>query len=224
MKKILLTFTVLMGALSSAQISKGTVYLSGQAAYSKSGNENSASQYENFKILPTAGFFVAQNLAVGLGVGYTHQKTFQQEILTIGNIYWNHLRDDKNSAFVASPFVRKYWILSDKLYFFGQLEVPLEFGKRESYESYNPFGSPINGTYIIGNISTYSANYTSIGINVKPGLDYFITKNWTIDATLGEFGYKSYKLDLEESQKVNRVDGGLKLSSVTLGVKYVFSK
>lgn len=224
MKKILLTCTALIGVFASAQISKGTVYLSGQASYYKTGNDNTVAQYEHYKVLPTAGFFVAQNLAVGLGIGYTKHKTFQQEFLFDQIIAWNHLRNVEESAFVASPFVRKYWALSDKLYFFGQLEVPLEFGKREFYESYSPMGSPISGTYIIGNIAASSANYTSVGVNIKPGLDYFITKNWTVEATIGEFGFNSYKLDLEGAQNMNRVDAGLKLSSVTLGVKYVFNK
>ncbi|WP_411812667.1 porin family protein [Chryseobacterium scophthalmum] len=224
MNKILLTITVLMGGLASAQIAKGTVYLSGQAGYYKEGKESSNNYVENLKILPTAGFFVSQNLAVGLGIGYTKNKTSQNYILFEGGTSYIYSKYTKESAFTVSPFARKYWALSDKLYFFGQLEVPLEFGKTELYEYQSQPFNPIIGNYYVGNANTYNANYTSVGVNIKPGLDYFITKNWTVEATVGEFGFNSYKLDLEGAQNINKTDLGAKLSSVTLGVKYVFTK
>lgn len=224
MNKILLTIVVLVGGLASAQIAKGTVYLSGQAGYYKEGKESSNNYVENLKILPTAVFFVSQNFAVGLGIGYTKNKTSQNYILFEGGTSYIYSKYTKESAFAVSPFARKYWALSDKLYFFGQLEVPLEFGKTELYEYQSQPFNPIIGNYYVGNTNTYNANYTSVGVNIKPGLDYFITKNWTVEATIGEFGFNSYKLDLEGAQNINKTDLGAKLSSVTLGVKYVFAK
>lgn len=224
MNKILLTIAVLAGGLASAQIAKGTVYLSGQAGYYKDGTESSNNYVENLKVLPTAGFFVAQNFAVGLGIGFTKNESSQSYILFDGGTSFLYSKYTKESAFALSPFARKYWALSDKLYFFGQLEVPLEFGKTELYEYQSQPFNPIIGDYYVGNMNTYDANYTSVGVNIKPGLDYFITKNWTVEATIGEFGFDSYKLDLEGAKNINKTDLGVKLSSVTLGVKYVFAK
>jgi hypothetical protein len=57
---------------------------------------------------------------------------------------------------------------------------------------------------------------------VKPGLDYFLNKNWTIEATIGEFGYSNFKY--KNAKSVDNYNFGLDLSSVGIGVKYVFAK
>lgn len=202
MKKILLAGAVALFGLSNAQIAKGTTYLSGSVEYSQKETNNGNNKTENFNVLPTVGYFVGTNLAVGLGVGYQTEKT--TNTTAIGE------NVTKQPAFVVAPFVRKYWTLGEKFYIFGQLAVPMQFGKTE-YES------------TVGNVSTSTeAKYTQIGVTVKPGLDYFLNKNWSIEATIGEFGYNNYKP--KDGDATNNYNFGLNLSSVTFGVKYVFAK
>jgi hypothetical protein len=221
MKKVLLAGAIALFGLSNAQIAKGTLYLSGQVSYSQQENNNTDRKDESFRILPTAGYFVGTNLAVGLGVGYASDKT---TLTTTTPILPNGMNVTESkgtqSAFVVAPFVRKYWTVADKLYIFGQLEVPMEFGNVKAESS---------STTTIGNtVSTASTstktNYTSIGVNIKPGLDYFLNKNWSIEATIGEFGYNTSKLDADGAKSVDNYNFGLNLSSVTFGVKYVFAK
>ncbi|MGU3375621.1 outer membrane beta-barrel protein [Chryseobacterium sp. M5A1_1a] len=220
MKKILLAGAVALFGLSNAQIAKGTTYVSGQLGYSQNENNNNDTKIESFKVLPTVGYFVNTNLAVGLGVGYKNDKT---TVTTEGSIAGaSFVNENKNttSAFVVAPFVRKYWTLGDKLYIFGQLEVPMEFGQYKSEkESTSTIGSTTTNTS-----SSDKSNYTSIGVNIKPGLDYFLNKNWSIEATFGEFGYNTNKLNVDGAKRVNDYKFGLNLSSVTFGVKYVFAK
>ncbi|CAH0177940.1 hypothetical protein [Chryseobacterium sp. Bi04] len=45
-----------------------------------------------------------------------------------------------------------------------------------------------------------------------------------MEATLGEFGYNTYKADYEGVERKNNYKFGLNLSSVIFGVKYVFAK
>ncbi|MFZ4928784.1 outer membrane beta-barrel protein [Chryseobacterium sp. Mn2064] len=202
MKKILLAGAVALFGLSNAQIAKGTTYLSGSVEYSQKETNNGNNKTENFNVLPTVGYFVGTNLAVGLGVGYQTEKT--TNTTAIGESV------TKKPAFVVAPFVRKYWTLGEKFYIFGQLAVPMQFGKTE-YEN------------TVGNVSTSTeAKYTQIGVTVKPGLDYFLNKNWSIEATIGEFGYNNYKP--KDGDATNNYNFGLNLSSVTFGVKYVFAK
>ena len=126
----------------------------------------------------------------------------------------------KTPALVIEPFARKYWTLSDKLYIFGQLQVPLEFGKEElDFNSDGNGGDPILSAPFM-----QKNNYTNIGVNIKPGLDYFITKNWSIEATIGEFGYNTYKRDIDGAKRADDYKFGISLTSVTFGVKYVFAK
>jgi len=204
MKKLLVASAVALFGLSNAQIAKGTAYLSGTVGYSSLENNNNDNKVDDFSIVPTVGYFVAPNLAVGAGLGYksvADKTTFK-----------NGYEKTTVSAFVVEPFVRKYWTLGDKLYIFGQLSVPMEFGTAKDEETNN-------------NISTsQKVDYTAFGVAVRPGLDYFLNKNWTIEATIGEFGYSTAKLDVEGSKNVNNFNFGLNLSAVTIGVKYVFAK
>ncbi|UHO40021.1 outer membrane beta-barrel protein [Chryseobacterium capnotolerans] len=220
MKKILLAGAVALFGLSNAQIAKGTTYVSGQLGYSQNENNNTDTKIESFKVLPTVGYFVNTNLAVGLGVGYKNDNTKVTTETTVGGGTLVAEKKNTTSAFVVAPFVRKYWTLADKLYIFGQLEVPMEFGqyKQESESTLT------TGSTVTRNSTSDKANYTSIGVNVKPGLDYFLNKNWSIEATFGEFGYNTNKLDVDGAKRVNDYKFGLNLSSVTFGVKYVFAK
>ncbi|MEY8760788.1 outer membrane beta-barrel protein [Chryseobacterium tongliaoense] len=201
MKKLLLASAIALFGLSNAQIAKGTTYLSGQVNYTSTQDNNTDAKTEDFKIVPTVGYFVGTNLAVGLGVGYVNGS----KTATVLDSKVKTTTD----AFVVAPFVRKYWTIGEKLYFFGQLEVPMAFGKDKLEAD-------------AANISTEN-KFTSIGVNVKPGLDYFLSKNWSIEATIGEFGYNNFKYkDLDKS--TDNYNFGLNLSSVTFGVKYVFAK
>lgn len=216
MKKILLAGAVALFGLSNAQIAKGTTYISGQLGYSQNENNNNDTKVESFKILPTVGYFVNTNLAVGLGVGYKNDNT--KTVSTIGST----TVDGKEtvSGFVVAPFVRKYWTVGEKLYIFGQLEVPMVFGQNKDEGTST---TTVGGTTVTSSSSTKN-NFTSIGVNVKPGLDYFLNKNWSIEATFGEFGYNTNKVNVDGAKRVNDYKFGLNLSSVTFGVKYVFAK
>jgi outer membrane protein len=214
MKKILLAGAVALFGLSNAQIAKGTTYLSGSVGYSQVESNNGNDKKENFNVLPTVGYFVNTNLAIGLGVGYQTEKN------TLTSTFGNTVSESvtKQPAFVVAPFVRKYWTLSDKLYFFGQLAVPMQFGKTETETN---SVTTVGNTVVTSSTST-EAKYTKIGVTVKPGLDYFLNKNWSIEATIGEFGYSNYKP--KDGDATNNYNFGLNLSSVTFGVKYVFAK
>lgn len=205
MKKVLLAGAVALFGLSNAQIAKGTTYLSGQVNYSSTQDNNTDAKDESFTITPTVGYFVANNVAVGLGVGYENGS--RTRVNAVNSLETKISTD----AFVVAPFVRKYWTVGEKFYIFGQLEVPMAFGKDKT--EYSGTSSQFNT----------EAKFTSIGVNVKPGLDYFLNKNWSIEATIGEFGYSNFKYkDLDKS--TDNFNFGLNLSSVTFGVKYVFAK
>ncbi|WP_126650972.1 outer membrane beta-barrel protein [Chryseobacterium aureum] len=222
MKKILLAGAVALFGLSNAQIAKGTTYLSGSVGYSQVESNNGNDKKENFNVLPTVGYFVNTNLAIGLGVGYQTEKNTVSTTTTLGNTTIVNESIVKTPAFVVAPFVRKYWTLSDKLYFFGQLAVPMQFGKTENESNSVATTTTGSGTSVASSSTSSEAKYTKIGVTVKPGLDYFLNKNWSIEATIGEFGYNNYKP--KDGDATNNYNFGLNLSSVTFGVKYVFAK
>lgn len=219
MKKLLLAGAVALFGLSNAQIAKGTTYLSGSVGYSQKETDNGNYKKENFNVLPTVGYFVNTNLAVGVGIGYQTEKTTETTTSTFlpGTTSVSE-GITKKPAFVVAPFVRKYWTLSDKLFIFGQLAVPMQFGKTEVENT----TVTTSGSTTVTNSTSTEAKYTQIGVTVKPGLDYFLNKNWSIEATIGEFGYNNFKP--KDGDATNNYNFGLNLSSVTFGVKYVFAK
>lgn len=218
MKKLLLASAIALFGLSNAQIAKGTAYLSGSVGYSQVETNNGNLKTENFNVLPTVGYFVNTNLAIGVGVGYQTEKTTATTTTSVLNTTTVSEDITKKPAFVVAPFVRKYWTLSEKLYIFGQLAVPMQFGKTEHENN----SVTTSGTTTVSNSTSTEAKYTQIGVTVKPGLDYFLNKNWSIEATIGEFGYNNYKP--KNGDATNNYNFGLNLSSVTFGVKYVFAK
>lgn len=226
MKKLLIASAVALFGLSNAQIAKGTVYLSGQASFSQESNNNTDGKVTNVTIVPTVGYFVDTNLAVGLGVGFTHDKTsFETTTTPLPNITLTQEGKNIDNAIIVEPFVRKYWTLGDKLYFFGQLSVPMQFGSGKVEGSATVVDTNVTpNTTTTTSLSEDKAKFNSFGVTVKPGLDYFLNKNWTIEATIGEFGYNTKKYDTDGAKSVDNFNFGLNLASVTIGVKYVFAK
>ena len=240
MKKLLLASAVALFGLSNAQIAKGTTYVSGQVGFSQANDNNEDKKVSEINIIPTVGYFVNTNLAIGLGVGYKHNKTQKDTYSSVavpnplgGNITTINEGNTKNidNSIVVEPFIRKYWTLGEKLYFFGQLSVPMEFGsgkeelngKTTVITDANPT-NPASTVVTSNSTSSDKAKFNSFGVSIKPGLDYFLNKNWTIEATIGEFGYNTRKYDYEGAKSQDNFNFGVNLSSVTLGVKYVFGK
>ncbi|PQA91959.1 opacity protein [Chryseobacterium shigense] len=202
MKKLVLAGAIALFGLSNAQIAKGTTYVSGTLNFSSTENNNNNKTNNELTLVPTVGYFVASNVAVGVGVGYA-SATEKVD----GDVV-----DTKftKSAVVVEPFVRKYWTLGEKFFIFGQLSVPMQFGNDKNEVS-------TSNTSV-----TTKEKFNSIGVAVKPGLDYFLNKNWTLEATIGEFGYSNFKY--KDAKSVNNYNFGLDLASVGIGVKYVFAK
>jgi len=206
MKKLILAITLLtFGSNLNAQQSdesmslNGRWFLMGQAGYNSS-NEGDTQSY-NF--IPQVGTFVAEDVALGLGIGYQGTKE-EREFNDMTNT-------DKSELFIIKPLARKYWNINEKLYFFGELAVPFGFGK-------------ITNENTVGNTtSSTEAKYTNIGVQLAPGLDYYLSNNWSIEATIGLLGWNSVKP--EEGDASNSFNFGLNSgvdTGVKIGVKYLF--
>lgn len=109
-------------------------------------------------------------------------------------------------AFVAQPLVRKYWGITDKLFIFGQASVPMQFGQSKDKVTDTKYGE-----------------YSAYGIEIAPGLDYFLAPNWTIETSFGVASWTSVKPKGGDATNDFNfgVNSGL-LGGVRFGVKYVF--
>ena len=73
MRKLFLTMMTGLGfaVMANAQTDKGDMMLGGNAAYDYSKVVDVDGNTQQYTIMPQVGFFVQDNFALGLGVGYS---------------------------------------------------------------------------------------------------------------------------------------------------------
>lgn len=199
MKKLFLAATVaLMGvvgvnAQEQGEGLKGKTFILGQVGYA---TENDGDSQE-YSILPAVGTFISPSVAVGGAIGYVGSKDD-----------FGGGRVDKENLFIIQPFARKYWSVAENFHIFGQVAVPIGFGKY---------------THEGGVVGSYDYKYSTYGVEVAPGLDYFFSPNWSIEATVGIAAWSSFKP--KDGDATNDFAFGLNsglVNGLKFGVKYVF--
>ncbi|MBC8110268.1 MAG: outer membrane beta-barrel protein [Verrucomicrobia bacterium] len=174
MKRItLFVFALFLTIFSiSAQTEQGNILLGGTiGGYSvNAGIGNNKEIQSGFSIIPRIGFFVADNAAIGLGIGYSTDKT----------------KDGTNPAIISNtfevnPFGRYYVGLGDKFKFFGELGVNVGFGSSKvDVSGFEPFRS------------------RTIGVNLSPGFVFFPSEKIGIELTITGISYSNIDPDTDE--------------------------
>ena len=184
---------------SSAQIEQGRIMLGGSLGFSSSTSETDAGgttadgpESSGFEIMPYGGYFITDNIAVGLGVGYSSSTTDDQTTET------------EMSAFNVEPFARYYMNMGDRFYMFAHLGIPFESGTSET---------------TTGGVTADGPETTSFGVGITPGLSYFVSDNVVIEAAFGFLGYTSDVSELDAGGVTTETTSssfGLDLDSSTL--------
>ncbi len=200
MKKLLFSLVAVAGLAftSQAQTEKGKIMLGGSVGFSSSKVDGANKSDFSFNVIPSAGYFVSNNIAIGTGVGYTYNKEVSDLNL--------------NQAFKVAPFGRYYVGLSDQFKFFGQLSVPMSFGNNKI----------VNAD---GDTGAKTATTTDIGVNIAPGFAFFPTKRIGIEFSVNGLGYNHSKIENEiTGSEAKRNEFGLEADSFApkLGVQFYF--
>lgn len=119
MKKLFFTMMTGLGfavVVNAQSTDKGNLILGGQASYNFEKTVDVDGDTQNYAIIPQIGFFVQDNFALGLGVGYsgTSEKSPMDMKTTLGE-------------FTVAPYARVYRG-EGSVKFFGQLSVPMAWG------------------------------------------------------------------------------------------------
>ncbi len=197
MKKILLTLTAVaaLGMAANAQTEKGKFILGGQVSYQGQTVKDSDVKSNSFSIVPNVGYFVADNIAIGTGVGYQWEKS---ETTADANTV--------NSAFVLAPFGRLYSANEGPVKFFGQLSVPMSWGTNEVDD-------------------TKTATTANYGVELAPGIAFFPTSNIGIEFKVRGLYFNSNSTEAEGTDvKTTTSSYGLDANSLapTVGVTFHF--
>jgi|SRR5690606_5641742 hypothetical protein len=198
MKKLFLTLTaaVAVGFAANAQTEKGKVILGGNVSYDYNKVKDSETERHSLGIVPSVGYFVSDNFAVGTGIGYGYEEnTGAASVFGTG---------DKLNAFTVAPFARLYKGDGD-FKFFGQLSVPMGWGTVK------------NGDTKLGNTASY-------GVELAPGFAYFPTSKIGIELSVRGLYYQNASLEPEAGSKVTTNSFGLNANSLAprIGVQFYF--
>ena len=202
MKKLVLTILAVsaLAFTTQAQTEAGKWLVGGSVGFNSSKADGASKSDTKFEILPSAGYFVAENIAIGTAIGYSSEKTYGPVVSLQSN------------AFQVSPFVRGYKGVNDQFKFFGQLSVPLAFG--------NVKAGNANGDNM-----TKVGNLNGVGVALSPGVAFFPSKKIGIELSVDGIKYNDLK---GEDANGNKVSGnkdfsiGADFFAPHLGVQFYF--
>jgi opacity protein-like surface antigen len=208
MKKILILAAFTMAVFNSkAQTEAGKVMLGGNITFS------TTSQPNDYKttyvgIQPSAGYFIAENLSLGAGIGFSYLRT-RESTYDLDIIYKNIY---KEQSFIFNPFLRKYGNITEQFKYFGQLSLPMAFGKTRIKED--------------NNSSAYRDFNTKVkfGATLAPGVAFFPSKNFGIEFSIEGIGYIYNKKNPEVGPSVSSQDFSISTNLFTplIGIQYYF--
>lgn len=182
-KGLFISFFLLFATfMLTAQTEQGNILISGSSDFELSGQtsktkaddgDGDPTKYFDFSFHPMGGYFVIDNLAVGLDLPTGVSRTkFNDDTKYV------------NTWIIFAPFAR-YYFLSDNLRPFGQVS----FG-----------GGADNDTYIDTDGSKTKDPYGVFLLNVAGGASWFVNEYVAIDATLA---YDLYRTKAKENNANN---------------------
>lgn len=224
MKKILLATVALTLCITAhSQINKGTKFLGGNLNLSASSNDyqstglisGSKSATTTFSVSPTAGFFIKENVAIGLSLGYNYSNSKNSSSSSTSNT--------TNNTISFNPYIRNYINLSDKALLFIQTSVSYAYG----------FGNNVNTVPGVVSVTDRTETAT-IRAALVPGINYFLTNKWALETSIGSiaysFAYKNYIPNTTTSSSstqtttTSNFNFNLSMSTINIGVKYFIGK
>jgi len=118
----------------------------------------------------------------------------KQEVINTGDI--------KTNIFNIGAFGRYYFTPSTKFSIFGEAGFNYESSKFE--------------------VGSDESKVNGFGINVGPGVSYFLSDNFALEALWGAIEYRTSKPDADGSESTNNFDFGVNLDDISLGLVYKF--
>lgn len=196
----------------NAQTEKGKMMLGGYIAINNFKFEGQNIQKTNyFSSSLRTGYFIKDNLAIGLGLLYNHITNTQSDLNNP-----SPLSKQINNSYGLSPFVRYYFNINEKFKIFNELAISGSTGKsKNDNESYPAYSN--------------DAKFKQFGVNIKPGLAFFPIKNIAIEFSFPILNYqKSFsEQEYTENQNVFKTNGeefqiGIDSFKPTIGINYHF--
>lgn len=213
MKKLALLFVFVFVAgfgVAQAQTDQGNIMVGGLINFSSQSGETTVDGTStdnptttNFGINPLGGYFVTDNLAVGVDIGFMSESTNDNgdpETITRSNMIQ------------GGVFGRYYLRPADMVGIYGQLGVGFGSGSSET---------EVDGT------TTDGPDRTLIAAGISPGITIFPSESVGIDFRVGNIGYNSLtekqeQGGVETENTTNTLEFNVDLTTVGVGVFFFF--
>jgi hypothetical protein len=192
----ILFLALLSGASAAAQaqtvIKAGTTQLGGSVNYfhqssESTGNNRTNGTSNSFSVVPTIGYFVADNLALGISGGFSTDNSQT----TIYYSYDTSFSERKNKSFSIGPFAQYYHLLTEKFGVSGTLGALYTHGKYEYFSV-----DTKNSTY--NDVTTGNGVYATL----VPSLLFFPISKLALGASFGGLSY-SYNASEQPNDLAN---------------------
>ena len=196
MKKIILTaLAVVSFTLASAQEENSNGFTKGDVFISGSFGFGSEKTGDN----KTNTFNISPRVGyfVSENIAAGARINFSSEKRELGT------NEETLSITTLGAFGRYYFSPTSKFSLFGELGVDYVASKFEEE------GEPDD-----------KAN--GFGLGLAPGVSYFISNNFALEATWGILGYRTVKPDVDNAESTNNFDFGVNLDNINLGLVYKF--
>lgn len=209
MKKVLLSAVAILtfsfanaqeeATTSTGGFAKGDMFLSGSVGFgSEKMDETSVNQ---FTVAPKAGYFITENIAVGVGLSFGN-----------GNVKDDGDKVAENKSLSAGVFGR-YYVKTSGFAPFVELGV-----------NYGTTNTEFSGTIVDGSLAPAGSgeDFNTFGVQVAPGFNYFVSDKFALETSVGILGYSSSKEDVSGAESVNSFQFGLDFARINFGIIYKF--
>ena len=200
MKKIILSLTALLSiAFVNAQsksegFSKGSIYVSGGFGFNSTNDKDTELKSSSYKFSPSAAYFVTSNLAVGAKLNFGGgSKDVQVNDTTTATT--------KNSTTGFGVFGRYYFTPASKFSVYANLGVDYNSTKPNTDDDFKE---------------------NELGIAITPGINYFLSNHFSMEASYGRLGYTSTKSNVSGAKGTTSFGLDLDLSTISFGLNYKF--
>lgn len=204
MKKIILSVAAVFAfGFANAQDTEGTgtkgfangdVFITGSVGFSSSKTGDFKSN--SFNVMPQVGLFVTDNIAIGAMIGYKSTTEDQFDVAAY---------ELKTNALAVGAFARYYATPKSDFSFFGELGAAYVTSTSE--------------TDLPGS-TEYKQN--GFAVALSPGVSYFISNNFALEASIGALQYSTSKPDVDGAESTNNFGLELNLTDIQFGLVYKF--
>lgn len=200
MKKVIVAAAALLCFnLANAQetgaegFANGNIFISGTAGFSS--HDDPIYERKTFAVSPKVGYFVTDNIALGVALGYNGTASEAKE------------SDDDLTVTTLSAgiFGRYYFMPASKFSVYTELAI-----------------NHLSSKHDVNYDGDYKVN--GMGFAITPGVNYFLSNHFALEASFGILEYSSTKFKAggleEDNDKDFRI--GLDMANVGVGLLYKF--